>query len=113
MTAVEPSARAEFARRLDALYRCAGRPTLEGVAAAARERTRAARCRHDHGAVRLQRISDWRRGVCVPARFETFLPVLLTLIDRARACGQPVPAELTDLAAWRRVWQDTGARATT
>ncbi|MQY17014.1 tetratricopeptide repeat protein [Nocardia macrotermitis] len=58
----------------------------------------------DRERISLQRISDWRAGRNVPARFESFVPVLVTLVSIADRRG-PVPPDLRDRAVWRRSWQ--------
>src|SRR5690349_9272880 len=83
MTNTEPndrtgSPRTFFARRFTELYEAAGDPTLRRVAAAAESRMRAAQGNRPGGAS-AQRISDWKAGRNVPARFESLLPVVLTL----------------------------------
>ncbi|TQM28656.1 NACHT and WD repeat domain-containing protein [Nocardia bhagyanarayanae] len=51
-----------------------------------------------------QRISDWKAGRNVPARFESLLPVVLTLIDLAKKRGATLPAKLADPQEWKRLW---------
>ncbi|MGX1807598.1 nSTAND1 domain-containing NTPase [Nocardia sp. NPDC055321] len=51
-----------------------------------------------------QRISDWRAGRNVPARFESLLPVVLALGQIARESGRSLPAGLADAREWQRVW---------
>ncbi|MGV9612391.1 NACHT and WD repeat domain-containing protein [Nocardia xishanensis] len=51
-----------------------------------------------------QRISDWKAGRNVPARFESLLPVVLTLIDIAKKRGAALPAKLADPQEWKRLW---------
>ncbi|WP_040747750.1 nSTAND1 domain-containing NTPase [Nocardia transvalensis] len=65
---------------------------------------RATRAPGQKGGVSIQRISDWKAGRNVPAKFETLLPVLLTLIDEARKSSRPVPPALLDTQEWQRVW---------
>ncbi|WP_194852832.1 tetratricopeptide repeat protein [Nocardia sp. SYP-A9097] len=96
------STRTVFAARLADLWTAAGDPTLRRVATAAEARMRAATGQGNGARISVQRISDWRAGRNLPARFETFQPVLLTLLALA---GNPVPAELADRRAWRRVWK--------
>ncbi|MCX4095126.1 NACHT and WD repeat domain-containing protein [Nocardia sp. alder85J] len=82
----------------------AANPTLRRVAAAAEARMRAARAAGPKSGASIQRISDWKAGRNVPARFEVFLPVLLTLIDEARKASSPVPPVLLDVREWQRLW---------
>ncbi|RDI60340.1 putative ATPase [Nocardia pseudobrasiliensis] len=53
----------------------------------------------------VQRISDWRAGRNVPYRFESFEPVLVTLLRMAEATAKPAPAGLSNHAAWHRLWK--------
>ncbi|WP_378732117.1 hypothetical protein [Nocardia brasiliensis] len=103
------SPRTEFQRRFAALYTAAGSPPLRRVAAAD-EHMRATRHADGSGGVGSQRISDWKAGRNLPARFDSFLPVLLTLIDKAEASGSPVPAALLQVLEWRRLWEAAVAR---
>ncbi|MGV9409072.1 WD40 repeat domain-containing protein [Nocardia sp. NPDC003693] len=98
------SPRALFARRFTELYEAAGNPTLRRVAAAAETRMRAAAGARPGGAS-AQRISDWKAGRNVPARFESLLPVVLTLTDLARKAGAPLTRELAEPREWQRLWQ--------
>ncbi|MEC3913185.1 nSTAND1 domain-containing NTPase [Nocardia sp. CDC160] len=98
------SPRALFARRFTELYEAAGNPTLRRVATAAENRMRAAQGARPGGAS-AQRISDWKAGRNVPARFESLLPVVLTLIDLTRKSAHPLPRPLADPKEWQRLWQ--------
>ncbi|MEV0340236.1 AAA family ATPase [Nocardia sp. NPDC050713] len=40
----------------------------------------------------------------MPARFESLLPVVLTLIDLAKKRGATLPAKLADPQEWKRLW---------
>ncbi|WP_345535006.1 AAA family ATPase [Phytohabitans rumicis] len=98
--------RGTFADRFALLYAEAGNPPLKrvtvAVASAGRvdERGRAVR-------VSAQRVSDWRRGRNVPARFAVLATVLEMLIGHARKRQpQPVVAGLYDLEAWRALWKE-------
>ncbi|NQE93357.1 hypothetical protein [Nocardia terpenica] len=105
------SPRARFAVRLVELFNAAGNPTLQRVEAAAVARLRAAQPTARTSSS-VQRISDWRSGRNVPARFEPLAPVLATLIDMAKAKEEksaPVPPYLLDLSAWRRLWKEAAA----
>ncbi|MGH3517460.1 MAG: AAA family ATPase, partial [Haloechinothrix sp.] len=56
--------------------------------------------------VPAQRISDWRRGRNVPARFAGLAAVLRVLIGEARKRRpQPVVPGLYDVAAWQALWE--------
>ncbi|MGW4352728.1 nSTAND1 domain-containing NTPase, partial [Nocardia sp. NPDC004582] len=102
-----PPPRELFTRRLALLWEHAGNPTLERVTRAANQRMKAARGSDARGsAVRVQRISAWRRGQNVPAQFDSLRPVLLTLLDMARGHAEPVPAELSSLREWQRLWRE-------
>ncbi|MFE6862685.1 WD40 repeat domain-containing protein [Nocardia sp. NPDC057668] len=98
------SPRALFAHRFTELYEAAGNPTLRRVAATAETRMRAAAGARPGGAS-AQRISDWKAGRNVPARFESLLPVVLTLADLARKAGHPLTRELAEPREWQRLWQ--------
>ncbi len=98
--------RAVFAERFALLYAEAGDPPLkkvtESVARARRtdERGRPVRAT-------AQRVSDWRRGRNVPARFSALSVVLEILIGEARKSRpQPPAAGLYDLDAWRALWEE-------
>ncbi|NNH74671.1 hypothetical protein HLB23_33295 [Nocardia uniformis] len=93
--------RVVFAERFGQLHTAAGAPKLTRLAEHAR--TRFPEGSRPRG-VSMQRISDWRAGRNVPAKWDSFLPVLLTLIDAARERAEPVPAELLDVRQWRRLW---------
>ncbi|WP_067698249.1 nSTAND1 domain-containing NTPase [Nocardia jejuensis] len=97
------SPRALFAQRFAELYEAAGNPTLRRVATAADTRMRAAQGNRPGGAS-AQRISDWKAGRNVPARFESLLPVVLTLVELARKRGAPLPHTLADPKQWQRLW---------
>ncbi|MEV0766587.1 hypothetical protein [Nocardia sp. NPDC050435] len=101
---LQPSPRTIFAQRFGELFDAAGNPTLRRVAAAAEARMRAARAAGNKGGVSIQRISDWKAGRNVPAKFETLLPVALTLIDEARKSNTPVPPALLSVQEWQRLW---------
>ncbi|MVU77885.1 transcriptional regulator [Nocardia sp. ET3-3] len=91
-----------FVAKLGELWKVAGNPTLHRVARAVALRMRATSARGSCQSVSIQRISDWRAGRNVPARFESLAPVLLTLVELA----DPTPRrELSDLGAWRRLWK--------
>ncbi|MEV6391756.1 NACHT and WD repeat domain-containing protein [Nocardia xishanensis] len=94
------SPRAIFAERFADLYAAAGNPTLRRVAAQAENRMRAAAA----NPASAQRISDWKAGRNVPARFESLLPVVLTLVDLAKKRGTALPAKLADPQEWKRLW---------
>ncbi|WP_025354816.1 AAA family ATPase [Kutzneria albida] len=97
--------RGMFAERFALLYAEAGDPPLkrvtESVARARRvdERGRPLR-------VPAQRVSDWRRGRNVPARFSALAVVLEVLVGEARKLrAQPVLDGLYDLDDWRVLWE--------
>ncbi|MEV8480240.1 WD40 repeat domain-containing protein [Streptomyces sp. NPDC051173] len=100
-----PEPRQAFAERFDLLYREAGNPLLRSVSASV---ARTQRADGDGRPVRVpaQRISDWRGGRAVPARFEPLAVVLTVLIGEARRIrSRPVVPGLYDLADWRARWQ--------
>jgi WD40 repeat protein len=97
--------RAVFTERFTLLYAEAGEPSLTRVAESV---ARARRLDERGQPVRVsnQRISDWRRGRNVPARFSALAAVLEILIGLARS-ARPAPAAegLYDLRAWQRLWK--------
>ncbi|MGW6427722.1 NACHT and WD repeat domain-containing protein [Nocardia sp. NPDC055053] len=104
MTITEPessSPRAIFAQRFAELYAAAGNPTLRRVATATERRMRNTQA----GTPSPQRISDWKAGRNVPARFESLLPVVLTLVDLTAKAQRELPRRLADPHEWRRLWQ--------
>ncbi|MEV6280978.1 AAA family ATPase [Nocardia sp. NPDC051832] len=101
---LRPSPRTVFARRFAELFDAAGNPTLRRVAAAADARLRSARAAGQKGGVSIQRISDWKAGRNLPAKFETFLPVVLTLVDEARKSSAQVSPALLSVQEWQRLW---------
>ena len=105
------SARVDFAVKLGELFEAAGNPTLHNVVRSTAERTRAARAAGSKEVVSPQRISDWRAGRAVPARFESFEQVVMTLISLAAQASKRSSGELLDRAAWLRLWR--AARAQT
>jgi|GEM_PF-5922394 len=94
------SARIEFTRRLSALHRAAGGPSLRNVAMLAQQRATAG---GQPAPASAQRISDWINGRNVPARFESLQPVLQVLGARARRRAG-TPSETVNLRAWRMLW---------
>ncbi|WP_067686132.1 WD40 repeat domain-containing protein [Nocardia jejuensis] len=90
-----------FTERFGQLYAAAGNPKLTRLAENARTRFPAGT--RPQGAS-MQRISDWRAGRNVPAKWESFHPVLLTLIEAARTAAEPCPPELLDVRQWKRLW---------
>ncbi|MEV0675264.1 WD40 repeat domain-containing protein [Actinosynnema sp. NPDC050436] len=103
---VVPTPREAFAQLFSLLHVTAGEPLLtriaESVARARRldERGRPVR-------VSNQRISDWRRGRNVPAKFSALAAVLEVLFGLAKAV-EPNPAVtgLYDLGTWRNWWRE-------
>ncbi len=54
-----------------------------------------------------QRISDWKAGRNVPARFESLLPVVLTLVELTEKAQRDLPRTLADPHEWQRLWQES------
>ncbi|MGX1810077.1 NACHT and WD repeat domain-containing protein [Nocardia sp. NPDC055321] len=97
------SARGELAQRLDALYSAAGAPPLRVISMRA---TRELRVRNPQGReISAQRISDWRLGRSVPAKFDGLSAVLGVLVPAAQA-RRPDPAlpELYSMTGWHKLW---------
>jgi WD40 repeat protein/energy-coupling factor transporter ATP-binding protein EcfA2 len=94
-----------FAERFALLYAAAGDPPLKRVA----ESVARARRVDDRGRpirVSVQRLSDWRRGRNVPARFAALAVTLEILIGEARKIRPiPVAEGLYDLKEWRLLWE--------
>lgn len=98
--------RGTFADRFALLYAEAGNPPLKRVTAWVAS---AGRVDERGSAVRVsaQRVSDWRRGRNVPARFAVLAAVLEVLIGHARKRRpRPVVAGLYDLEVWRTLWKE-------
>ncbi|MBW4719052.1 WD40 repeat domain-containing protein [Saccharothrix obliqua] len=105
--------RAVFAERFALLYAEAGDPPLKRVTESV---SRARRTDERGRPVRAtaQRVSDWRRGRNVPARFSALSVVLEVLIGEARKSRpQPPVPDLYDLAAWRVLWEQALASPAT
>ncbi|CCH27940.1 WD40 repeat domain-containing protein [Actinosynnema sp. NPDC047251] len=105
--------RAVFAERFALLYAEAGDPPLKRVT----ESVGRARRTDERGRpvrATAQRVSDWRRGRNVPARFSALSVVLEVLIGEARKSRpKPPAAGLYDLAAWRALWEEALASPAT
>ncbi|WP_439663084.1 nSTAND1 domain-containing NTPase [Lentzea sp. HUAS TT2] len=98
--------RGVFAERFALLYAEAGDPPLKRVT----ESVARARRTDEQGRplrVPAQRVSDWRRGRNVPARFSGLSAVLEVLVGEARK-RRPQPAidGLYELDAWRTLWEE-------
>ncbi|HEX8864746.1 MAG TPA: hypothetical protein VF821_03730, partial [Lentzea sp.] len=105
--------RGVFAERFALLYAEAGDPPLKRVTESV---TRARRTDEQGRPVRVpaQRVSDWRRGRNVPARFSGLSAVLEILVGEARKRKpQPVIDGLYDLDAWRTLWEEALASPVT
>ncbi|WP_385880295.1 NACHT and WD repeat domain-containing protein [Umezawaea endophytica] len=101
--------RGVFAERFALLYAEAGDPPLKKVTESV---TRARRTDEKDRPVRAtaQRVSDWRRGRNVPARFAALSVVLEILIGEARKVrSTPAVPDLYDMAAWRALWEEAQA----
>ena len=97
--------RGQFAERFALLYAEAGEPPLKRVTESV---ARARKVDEKGRPVRVpaQRVSDWRRGRNVPARFAALSAVLEVLVGEARKLRPaPVVEGLYDLAEWRRLWE--------
>ncbi|HWO63206.1 MAG TPA: WD40 repeat domain-containing protein, partial [Umezawaea sp.] len=101
--------RGVFAERFALLYAEAGDPPLKKVTESV---TRARRTDEKDRPVRAtaQRVSDWRRGRNVPARFAALSVVLEILIGEARKLrSTPAVPDLYDMVAWRGLWEEAQA----
>jgi WD40 repeat protein len=105
--------RGVFAERFALLYAEAGDPPLKRVTESV---ARARRTDEQGRPVRVpaQRVSDWRRGRNVPARFSGLSAVLEILVGEARK-RKPQPAidGLYDLDSWRTLWEEALASPVT
>ncbi len=105
--------RGVFAERFALLYAEAGDPPLKKVT----ESVARARRTDEHGRplrVPAQRVSDWRRGRNVPARFSALAAVLEVLVGEARkARTEPAATGLYDVDAWRALWEEALASPVT
>lgn len=95
------SARDEFAEEFSALYVASGCRSLRSLADSAKRKSNGGSAQGC--AVSAQRISDWKAGRNVPARFDALHPVLLVLIEWARRRDAKVGVVLS-VPAWRRLW---------
>ncbi|MFD9892343.1 AAA family ATPase [Amycolatopsis sp. NPDC059027] len=97
--------RGVFAERFALLYAEAGDPPLKRVAESVNRQNLVDK-RGQPLRATPQRVSDWRRGRNVPARFAVLAAVLDVLIGQARKT-RPSPSleGLYDLKAWRRLWE--------
>ncbi|MFI9380652.1 AAA family ATPase [Kutzneria sp. NPDC052558] len=105
--------RGQFAERFALLYAEAGEPPLKRVTESV---ARARKVDEKGRPVRVpaQRVSDWRRGRNVPARFAALAAVLEVLVGEARKLRpQPVVEGLYDIVAWRRLWEQALASPVT
>lgn len=97
----ERVSREEFANRLTRLYLAAGSPPSKSV-------VRRVNMRSAPGSKPFsgQRVSDWRLGRSVPAKFDSVLPLLAVLIEEAKARTDIRFADtvLFDLREWYAVW---------
>lgn len=84
----------EFGPALARLFRQAGKPTLRAAAEGM--------ARSGRSEATPQRISDWRNGRHVPRDFDTVLPLLLWLNQRAVAAGV---TDLVSIPDWERLWR--------
>ncbi|PXW30934.1 UNVERIFIED_CONTAM: WD40 repeat protein [Williamsia faeni] len=97
-------ARLEFAARFRLLHETAGSPALKSLASRASmslltgDSPRA-------GSVSPQRLSDWRTGRNVPAKFEGLAATLRVLIAAARRRRPEPPARgLYSMVEWQNLW---------
>ncbi|MEV4316829.1 AAA family ATPase [Actinocrispum sp. NPDC049592] len=97
--------RGVFAERFALLYAAAGDPPLKRIA----ESVVRARRTDEQGRpirVSVQRLSDWRRGRNVPARFSALAVALEILIGEARKANPvAVSGDLYNVKAWHALWE--------
>ncbi|WP_297613678.1 tetratricopeptide repeat protein [Nocardia sp.] len=99
-------ARELFAQRLSELFEAAGNPTLDQVV-----RMTKVRLRRTQGLPTIQRLSDWRSGKNVPAKFSSLEPVLATLIYLAQQKRDQVTGVQLNVVVWQRLWEDAVVEA--
>jgi len=100
----DENARSEFAARFALLYELAGNPVLKRVADRANASIVSGASRRTVY-VSAQRLSDWRGGRNVPARFEGLSAALHVLVAAARARVPEPPVEgLYSLSQWQKLW---------
>jgi Novel STAND NTPase 1 len=100
-----------FAEMLSLLISCAGNPLLATVAQSA---TAAQQQRYPRApAVTEQKLSNWRRGINLPHKFESIEFVLIVLIGEARKKKTPPKIDgLYDLRQWKKWWTEARAACT-
>ncbi|RMI35867.1 hypothetical protein EBN03_05150 [Nocardia stercoris] len=59
----------------------------------------------------IQRVSDWRSGRNVPAKFASLQPVLTTLNHQARQRPGVQPGDLLSTTVWHQLWAAAAAEA--
>ncbi|ORM25180.1 PD40 domain-containing protein [Williamsia sp. 1135] len=97
-------ARHEFAVRFRALYDAAGSPPLKTVASRATATLLSSESRRP-GSVSAQRLSDWRTGKTVPAKFDGLAATLRVLIAAARKRKpEPPIIGLYSISTWQSAW---------
>ncbi|MCQ4118120.1 nSTAND1 domain-containing NTPase [Rhodococcus tibetensis] len=97
--------RVHFAERFALLYELAGRPVLKRLADRANSTISVAESRRAVF-VSAQRLSDWRAGRNVPARFDGLVPTLRVLITAARTCHPRPPVDgLYSIRQWQTLWE--------
>jgi WD40 repeat protein len=94
-----------FAERFALLYELAGRPVLKRLADRANSTIPVTESRRAVF-VSAQRLSDWRTGRNVPARFDGLVPTLRVLIGAART-RHPGPRSdgLYSIRQWQVLWE--------
>ncbi|GAA4009962.1 hypothetical protein GCM10022247_35130 [Allokutzneria multivorans] len=108
-TEKDAGARELFARRFTLLIISAGSPPFRRIAQSV-ERARKVDDRSRPVQVSAQRISDWRRGVAVPATFDGLQAVLEILIGEANKRQlDTTQVELLSIPRWRGWWSEARA----
>ncbi|NLG54573.1 MAG: WD40 repeat domain-containing protein [Rhodococcus sp.] len=97
--------RAKFAERFSLLYDVAGRPVLKRLADHANAAIVVTDSRRSVF-VSAQRLSDWRSGRNVPARFEGLAATVRVLIAAARSRQPQPPVDgLYSVRVWQQWWE--------
>ncbi|EME14510.1 WD40 repeat domain-containing protein [Rhodococcus triatomae] len=97
--------RVQFAARFALLYELAGRPVLKRLADRANSTIVTTDTRRA-SFVSAQRLSDWRSGKNVPARFDGLAAALRVLVAAARTRAPEPPVDgLYSLHRWQALWE--------
>lgn len=100
--------RIRFSARFSLLYDLAGRPVLKRLADRANSTVVVTDSRRA-SFVSAQRLSDWRSGRNVPARFDGLAATLRVMIAAAKTRQPQPPIDgLYSVRAWQQLWEQAG-----